>query len=49
MNEHYAKYDKVKAYYDKGLWSVTAVRNAVTKGWITADEFTEITGEPYVA
>jgi len=41
------KFDKVKSYYDKGLWSITAVRNAVVKGWITAEEFTEITGQPY--
>lgn len=42
-----AKYDKVKAYYDSGLWSITAVRNAVVKDWITAEEFEEITGQPY--
>lgn len=45
--EHSPKYDKVKGYYDAGLWSVARVRQAVVKGWITADEFTEITGEPY--
>lgn len=42
-----SKYKKVKAYYDKGLWSIEMVRNAVVKGWITAEEFAEITGEPY--
>jgi len=41
------KYDKVKNYYDKGYWTIDMVRNAVVKGWITEDEFTEITGEPY--
>jgi hypothetical protein len=45
--EHSPKYDKVKAYYDKGLWTINMVRNAVIKGWITEEEFTEITGEPY--
>lgn len=45
--EHSPKYDKVKNYYDKGLWTIDMVRNAVVKGWITADEFTEITGQPY--
>lgn len=40
-------FDKVKAYYDRGLWSVERVRNAVVKGWITAEEFELITGEPY--
>ena len=42
-----SKYSKVKGYYDKGFWSVSQVRNAVVKGWITADEFYEITGEEY--
>lgn len=45
--EHSPKYDKVKNYYDKGLWTIDMVRNAVVKGWITEEEFTEITGEPY--
>ena len=41
------KYMKVKMYYDRGLWSIDKVRNAVVKGWITAEEFEEITGEAY--
>lgn len=41
------KYDMVKKYYDEGLWNITRVRNAVVKGWITAEEFEEITGIPY--
>ena len=45
--EHSPKYNKVKNYYDKGLWNIEMVRNAVVKGWITEEEFTEITGEPY--
>lgn len=44
-----AKYEKVKGYYDKGLWSAKRVYNAVEKGWITAEEYTEITGEDYSA
>ena len=40
-------YEKVKKYYDKGLWKIQAVRNAVVKGWITAEEYKEITGEDY--
>lgn len=47
MNEHSPKFEKVKTYYDKGLWKIGAVRNAVVKGWITAEEFEEITGEPF--
>ena len=38
---------KVKGYYDSGLWSIIRVRNAVVKGWITAEEFKMITGEVY--
>ena len=44
---HSPKFNKVKNYYDKGLWTFEMVRNAVVKGWITAAEFEEITGEPY--
>ena len=42
-----SKYDKVKKYYDSGLWNVKMVRNAVGKKWITAEEFEEITGMKY--
>lgn len=45
--EHSKNYDKVKNYYDKGLWSIDRVHNAVIKGWITPEEFEEITGQPY--
>lgn len=45
--EHSAKFDLVKRYYDTGLWKKKAVRNAVAKGWITAAEYEEITGEIY--
>lgn len=47
MNEHSKRYDLVKGYYDAGEWKIKAVRNAVKRGWITADEFYEITGEVY--
>lgn len=42
-----SKFDRVKSYYERGLWSITQVRNAVLKAWITADQFKEITGENY--
>lgn len=35
-------FEKVKAYYLRGLWSIERVRAAVGK-WITEEEFTEIT------
>ena len=44
---HSPKYELVKGYYDSGKWSKKAVRNAVVKGWITAAEYEEITGEVY--
>ena len=45
--KHSPKYEKVKVYFDKGLWNEEMVRNAVNKGWITEEEFTEITNKPY--
>lgn len=47
MNEHSEKFALVKEYYDAGLWKKKAVKNAVGRGWITAAEYTEITGEEY--
>ena len=41
------KFNKVKNYYDKGLWNKQMVANAVVKGWITAEEYEIITGESY--
>ena len=41
------KFEKVKGYYEDGLWNKTMVKNAVKKGWITAEEYQIITGEPY--
>ena len=40
-------FEKIKAWYESGLWSKAMVRNAVRKGKITAEQYTEITGEPY--
>lgn len=40
-------YNKVKSYYDRGLWSIERVREAVVKGWITPEEYELITGQPY--
>ena len=41
------KYQKVKYYYDNGLWSISRVRDAVVKSWITPEQFFEITGAAY--
>ena len=40
-------YEKIKGYYDTGLWSEERVRNMVIKGIITEEEFYDITGEFY--
>ena len=41
-------FEKIKGYYDQGLWTITMVRNVVgKKQGITAEEFTEITGKDY--
>lgn len=40
-------YNLVKKNYDNGFWSIDKVRDAVVKGWITVDEYEEITGEVY--
>lgn len=39
-------FDRVKDYYDNGVWNKARVHNAVGK-WITAEEYEEITGEKY--
>lgn len=41
------KFEKVKGYYEKNLWTKEQVANAVKKGWITGEEFFEITGIPF--
>lgn len=40
-------YERVKAHYEAGLWSLPMVRNAVRKGVITKEQFKEITGVDY--
>lgn len=44
---HSEKFELVRGYYNNGEWKKKAVRNAVRRGWITADEYTEITGDEY--
>ena len=40
-------YEKIKSYYDSGLWSEERVRNMVIKGIITEEEYASIVGEEY--
>ena len=37
--------EKVKGYYELGLWNETRVRNAVLKGALTEEEYQQITGK----
>jgi uncharacterized XkdX family phage protein len=41
------KLEKVKRFYDDGLWNAAQVAAAVGKGWITAAEYESITGDAY--
>lgn len=47
MREHSEKFDLVREYYESGRWKKKAVRNAVSRGWITPEEYAEIIGEAY--
>lgn len=40
-------YDKIKSYYDSGLWSEERVKNMVIKGIITEEEYNDIIGKEY--
>ena len=40
-------FEKIKKWYESGMWTKMMVHNAVIKGKITEDEYTEITGEEY--
>lgn len=40
-------FERVKYYFDAGLWNVKMVKIAVRKGIITKAQFKEITGEDY--
>ena len=40
-------YDRVKYYYEAGLWSKPMVKTAVRKGIITKEQYQEITGDVY--
>ena len=44
--EHSDQFEKVKRYYNMGMWNIDRVRNAVLKGWISESEFAEITAIP---
>lgn len=41
-------YERVKYYYNAGLWSKPMVKTAVRKGIITKEQYAEIVGEKYL-
>lgn len=46
--EHSPKFEMVKKFYlTYKVWPESRVRDAVEKGWITSDEYKELTGEDY--
>ena len=40
-------YEKIKRWYELGVWSEERVRAAVERGKITPEQFTAITGKTY--
>jgi uncharacterized XkdX family phage protein len=37
-------FERIKKWYNQGLWTAEMVRNAVKKGVITEEQYKEITG-----
>ena len=42
-----SQYEKIKTYYDAGLWNKTRVKNMVIKNNITKEDYEIITKEKY--
>lgn len=42
-------FEKIKTYYEKGLWTKKMVHDAVIKGKITEEEYRLITNEEFEA
>ena len=40
-------YERIKYYYNAGLWNKAMVKMAVRKGVITTEQYTDIVGEVY--
>ena len=41
-------YEKIKRYYDLGLYTDEQIADFVRKGKLTPEQYESITGEPYV-
>lgn len=46
-NQHSPFFELAKTKYEEGKWTIKMLRALVAAGKITAEEFTEITGEDY--
>ena len=40
-----SKYEQVAQYYGAGIWDERKVRDALSRGWITEEEYEKLTGE----
>lgn len=40
-------FERIKYYFEAGLWSAPMVKMAVRKGIITKEQYQEITGKTY--
>ena len=40
-------FERIKTWYEKGMWTKRMERDAVRKGKITPQQYEEITGEVY--
>lgn len=45
--QHSAMFSMIRDFYEKNLWTITQVKNAVLKEKITPEEYQEITGQSY--
>lgn len=43
------RYNLLKKYYDMGIYTDENMKVFVACGWITPEEYQEITGKPYKA
>lgn len=46
-NKHSKNFEKVKSHFEADNWDLKKVREAVTSGWITKEEFKEITSKNF--
>lgn len=45
---HSPRYYDLRRHFENGLWADVSLRKAVVVGWITEEEYENITGKEYV-